>query len=494
MTVKIYLNSNDTCKFVFPDNTYQVLPNGSLSASNESGRVMFKWVESGEPFRNYALSEIKKENGDAYASYEELLLALADFFIQHPERNYPVSLMGGVSDVNTTSTPLGANETYTGEWCDVSVYGSVVLGVISDVDSATNGLKIEYSADGVNTVQNNEYTVTGGDGKTFSFGMSNQYARVKYTNGAIPQTTFSLQTILKSAAGKWSSHRISDNIIGDDDAELVKAVITGRRDDGIFGNALLDNDNRIMVESQSYYDAISEGVVPNHVSLMKFGSRTLVAADTLSTIWEGVGSTYQYLTSAQKLSIVSTSANDASGNTGARTMRIYGLDNSYNEITEVIALAGLTPVLTTQSFIRQTRSEILTCGSAETNLGDVTSSGSVETAKITSIIKAGEGSGSVSIWTVAGGKVAYITQITGSSDTAKGATIYLVSKKMDNAGGYYPVITRYKFQMVGGTNVVPFKIPLKIDEKTDFGLRVKTPSSAGTTACAGTIEFWYENI
>lgn len=54
---------------------------------------------------------------------------------------------------NSTTTPLGAGATFTGEWEDTLDYGTMVIGIISDQDSATDGLKIEYSADGITKIQ-----------------------------------------------------------------------------------------------------------------------------------------------------------------------------------------------------------------------------------------------------------------------------------------------------------------------------------------------------
>lgn len=167
MTVKIFLNQNNSCQFEQSDGVKDTMTAGSLVCRFESGRVRFSYSASGQVFRDYALAEIQDANGSAYASQALFEAALADFLIQ---TNTPVELLSHVCAGNSTSAPLGANETFVGEWEDSSKYGTVVVGVISDQNSATNGLVIEYSSNGVDVVQNDTYTILASNGKTFSEG------------------------------------------------------------------------------------------------------------------------------------------------------------------------------------------------------------------------------------------------------------------------------------------------------------------------------------
>lgn len=92
---------------------------------------------------------------------------------------------------------------------------------------------------------------------------------------------------------------------------------------------------------------------------------------TTEDIWFN-GGTLQFLTSAETLDVVSTSANDTLAGTGARTILIDGLDSNFNRIIETINLSGLTPVTTTNSFIRVNRSYVTNIGSIGYNEGDIT--------------------------------------------------------------------------------------------------------------------------
>ena len=79
----------------------------------------------------------------------------------------------------------------------------------------------------------------------------------------------------------------------------------------------------------------------------------------------------------QTLSVVSASANDASGGTGARTVEIQGLDSNWNLLTETVTMNGLTPVVTTQEhFLRVFRARVVTAGSLQSNAAQITITGS----------------------------------------------------------------------------------------------------------------------
>ncbi len=140
----------------------------------------------------------------------------------------------------------------------------------------------------------------------------------------------------------------------------------------------------------------------------KFGVNTNVGA-TYEDVW-GVGDAIDFLSTAETMDIVSDDALDdkdnAAGN--AHKIKLEGLDNAYNEITEEIELEGLTPVTTTKSFLRVNRAYITDIGTASelTNKGnisiDATSAGTPQ-----AIIQADDGQTQMAIYTIPRGKTGY---------------------------------------------------------------------------------------
>lgn len=166
-----------------------------------------------------------------------------------------VNLQGHECPHNTTSELLLADEVFLGaEWQDMLDYGVLTISVNSDVDSAVDGLEIQWSYDGINSSDSDVFTIIGGIAKTFTFGPAQRYYRVQYTNGSVNQTHFHLTSIIRKSYVKPSSHRIADNIVSDDDAELVKSVITGQRPDGTFGNASVTSSDNLRVSLDEYGD------------------------------------------------------------------------------------------------------------------------------------------------------------------------------------------------------------------------------------------------
>ena len=392
---------------------------------------------------------------------------------------------------NSTITPLVADEEFVGEWKETLDYAEISITSYSDVASAVDGLCIEFSSDGVGLDGcGDNYTLSAGAEKTFSFQPQRRYYRVKYTNGAVDQTVFDLETILHKTRCKPSSHRINDSIVDEDDAELVKAVITGMRDNQMFTNARFDNTDRLKVVAQEYTYSVAEGVVPNHYALFKFGTRTAVAAGTQSTVWEGATALYPYLANAEQLKIASSSANDTAAGTGARTLTILGLDANFDEITETIDMAGLAVVTTVNSYKRIFRAFVATCGTLYANAGNITVTNNAGTVQQL-YIPVGDGQTLMTTWTVPKGRKLYLTQITKSTDSNKGARVSLFTRYNDG-GILYPWRIRYRDYIFSGNDVVRLNIPLDIPEKTDVEIRVTTPASSGTTSMGATFEGWYE--
>lgn len=164
---------------------------------------------------------------------------------------------GQVDTNNTTSTPLLAGATFTGVAVEILDFASIMISVYSNVASATDGLVIEQSTDGTNWYYDDKFTVPAGVGKNFAIPPFCKYLRVKYTNGSTNQTTFELHTVFKRTLAKPSTHRIADSITSDDDAELVKSIITGQTPQGVFTNLQATRRGNFKVAVEEYGDTPS---------------------------------------------------------------------------------------------------------------------------------------------------------------------------------------------------------------------------------------------
>lgn len=120
---------------------------------------------------------------------------------------------------------------------------------------------------------------------------------------------------------------------------------------------------------------------------------------------------YTFPSAAATLSIVSDDAADTLLGTGARTLLIEGLDANFDEISETINMDGLTPVVTTNSYIRINKGEVRAVGSAGENVGNITIDHGVDTI---GIILPGNGNMLQAIFTVPNNMTGFIIKISSS--------------------------------------------------------------------------------
>jgi len=163
-----------------------------------------------------------------------------------------VVLRGVVDTSNSTSTPLGIGGSFVGTATNILDYGFIFVTSYSDVASATDGLSAQQSSDGTNWDNTDEYTVPANKGKTYSFQPGAKWYRNIYINGAVAQTDFRLQTILKKTSSLASSHRVQDAIVDEDDAELTKSVITGKNPGGNFVNFQATAGGNFKISNEEY--------------------------------------------------------------------------------------------------------------------------------------------------------------------------------------------------------------------------------------------------
>jgi hypothetical protein len=185
-----------------------------------------------------------------------------DEFVVANTADTPVNatLVGKKDEGNSTTTNLAAGATFTGVGIEASpLYGTISVCILSSHNSATNGLKFQASIDNISWENIEQYNYVAANGlKSYSFSPSGRYFRLTYTNGATPTTKLAIFTVLRSGAVKASSHRVKDNIDGEHDAELVKAVLAAEMPSGTFTdiNATAGGNLKISLEEVNGIDPL----------------------------------------------------------------------------------------------------------------------------------------------------------------------------------------------------------------------------------------------
>ena len=272
-------------------------------------------------------------------------LAYRGFFFERPTQE--------ISTGNSTTSTLSTEGVFTGTedfWGD---YPSMMLIIYADVPGSytiqiaqdVNGASGNYS-----TVGSYNYRADGTD-RPHVFQIGSRWVKITYTNGATGQTTFQMSCLKGdfrqiTAPGNGTYTRDTDTI------------------------PVMPLDTKLAI-AKSQFDGI--------LSFDKFGFNGDIDTASAETLWSQ-GGTWIPMTSGQAVNIVSSSANDDDGASGANTIRVYGIDAATGApTTEDVTMNGTTPVPTSTSWRGINRMQVLTTGVTGSNEGNITATADTDT-------------------------------------------------------------------------------------------------------------------
>jgi hypothetical protein len=243
--------------------------------------------------------------------------------------------------------------------------------------------------------------------------------------------------------------------------------------------------------SEPFELQVARGQIAWHYDVHKFGFNSDID-DSLETIWTQ-GGLYSYLAAATQLSISSSSANDTSAGTGARTVTLSGLDTDYNEISETITLNGQTAVTTTNSYLRIFRIVVNSAGSGGENAGVIYAGTGTVTAGVPAnkyaTISIGDNQTLMAFWTVPANHTAYLLQTDVTLATAQNNKYCTVSLVARPYGEVFQVKDR--FVKAESQTTLTYSVPLKFEEKTDIEYRAIGDSSGANISISAGFEIIY---
>lgn len=214
---------------------------------------------------------------------------------------------------------------------------------------------------------------------------------------------------------------------------------------------------------------VARGQIPGHSAISIFGYNPDVDT-TEESIWPD-GGTVPHPTLASVLKISSSSADDTSAGTGARTVTIVGLDGSYNQVSESITLNGQTAVNTTNSYLYVNRFYVASTGSGGANAGNINAGTGVVTAGVPAvlydIIATGYNNRTTAHYCVPAGYTGYLTTgviTTGQASGSTSVTAFLKQHGQDGIVRVGAVST-----LNNGSVQYDFSYPYIISEKNCVG-------------------------
>lgn len=223
---------------------------------------------------------------------------------------------------------------------------------------------------------------------------------------------------------------------------------------------------------------LSRGNIFKMGFINKFGRNPDVT--TTEDIW-GRGGLFVPPTTAGIVRFVSTSASDTALGIGGRTLTIIGLDGSYNEISEVITLNGLTNVPTTNQYIHINRAFITTAGSSGSLIGMVTGTSATAGNPVLTFVNDGDNESSNSVYLMPVGYTGYLTHVHLCGHTsANNNQSCNVDLQIRPFGGVFNTRTHFSLSQASiGAYTKEFMIPLQVPQKAY--VKMKCMSVSGGT-------------
>ena len=214
---------------------------------------------------------------------------------------------------------------------------------------------------------------------------------------------------------------------------------------------------------------VARSQIMGHEVVNVFGFATAVSTSFVS-VWEN-NAAYVFPTVASTMVVSSSSVSDT-----AVSIQIFGLDASYNRITEVVALNGTSNVTTVNTYFR-INNVITTAGTAVGTVY-VKNAGGTTYAQIA----IGNGKTNMSVYTVPAGYTAYLTQFDAFSSTSVTSGVFATFRGLlTSSTGISNVVLQAPFL---NTYSITRPYPIPVLEKVDLQLQCK---SSGAGLGIGTI-------
>lgn len=204
-----------------------------------------------------------------------------------------------------------------------------------------------------------------------------------------------------------------------------------------------------------FFLAVAQGKYPEYSIKNKFGRNPDINGSEES-IWNGGGYyTGHNATAAEIVEVFSSSVNDTSAGTGARTVTVYGLDASGLEQEETLTLNGTTPVDSTLTFLRSDTVRVRTAGSLGHNEGQITVRQKTTTANVFAVMPATFNRTAIGCYTIPANKRGYLYQymVSFSGKTTAGSTVRFTKREL---GGVFENLDIDGLQGAGNSSFIKY--------------------------------------
>lgn len=229
-------------------------------------------------------------------------------------------------------------------------------------------------------------------------------------------------------------------------------------------------------DAGDFFTSVSLGRIAGHTAVFLI-SRNSGVPTTFETLWPD-STVYSFAASAETMTVSSTDADDTSAGAGARTVRVTGLDSSYNEVVQDATMNGLTGVTLGTQLLRVNFVQVLTAGATGSNEGTIfVGSGTVTAgtpANKRGAIALGINKSQHGFYTVPNNKTLLIYDSFTSAAAGDDGTIRVSIRP---AGGLFLSVSERQY--TDSVATVPLsRPPFKVPEQSD--IHIQGAASTGT--------------
>lgn len=213
------------------------------------------------------------------------------------------------------------------------------------------------------------------------------------------------------------------------------------------------------------------GDVMYHSVVNKFGINRAVSTST-ETVWP-LSTSYVWPDGAgEAMTISSTSANDTSGGTGARTVKVYGLGADFaTKAPETFTMNGQTGV-SIGTWGRINNLEVIEVGSGDFNIGNIHVGTGTITAGVPATtygyVEAEDGISQSALFTTSSTCKGVLTRFQAASrGGGSGSIEFRLVMRKNNGAITQARLTTAEFTIQSGTEEIDFDFGLYVPPKTD---------------------------
>jgi hypothetical protein len=387
-----------------------------------------------------------------------------------------ISLSGRQSlDAANSGVIAAPGTTFTGDWVLTREVGIVRLLTVlaSTVPSGLGATFVfEFSEDGVTpTIMETRPIGDFSTVREFDLINAGAYYRVSLVLSRPlvgGELVFVSTTLRRQNDGAFV--RLAGQEIEEQNAAFPQTFAYLKAFDEMTGKSVNLRPNEVgILLTADFLTEVAKGNVSRHRLIQQVGANPDADAAASETVWS-TGAPYAYPTVAAVVSLVSTSVLDTAAGTGARTIRLEGLDGVCAEISETVALNGLAPVSTVATFLRVHRFFVATAGVLDANQGVIVGTvGALSLATIpvgTATMPAENGS-LTAVRTIPAGHTGYLLAVSflAQQNTASATAVGFL--RIREPGGVFRTRDCYQAGATSSGSVVRYHSPISVPAQSD---------------------------